>query len=162
MRTEIKAVERGELERCAEVIRLGFGTVARDFGLTKENCPTNGAFIETERLLSDFNKGKRMYGLFSDGGMVGFMQLDKRDDGCFELEKITVVPQYRHAGFGKSLLRFAADRARETGAAKLTIGIIEENTVLKNWYEENGFVHMGTKKFDFLPFTVGFMEYRLE
>jgi len=40
----------------------------------------------------------------------------------------------------------------------MTIGIIEENEKLKKWYSDLGFVHIGTKKFEHLPFTVGFME----
>ena len=44
----------------------------------------------------------------------------------------------------------------------IKIGIIEESTVLKNWYISNGFVHTGTKKFDHLPFTSGYLEWRGE
>ena len=40
-------------------------------------------------------------------------------------------------------------------------GIIEESVVLKNWYIANGFVHTGTKKFDHLPFTCGYLERRI-
>jgi hypothetical protein len=47
---------------------------------------------------------------------------------------------------------------KELGGHKISIGIIEENTVLKRWYSNNGFIHLGTKTFDHLPFTVGFME----
>ena len=31
----------------------------------------------------------------------------------------------------------------------MNIGIVEENKVLRKWYEENGFIHIGTKKFVF-------------
>ena len=48
-----------------------------------------------------------------------------------------------------------------TGVKKITIGIIEDNTILKDWYETLGFIHTGTKEFDSLPFTVGFMELAL-
>ena len=30
--------------------------------------------------------------------------------------------------------------------------------MLKAWYQSQGFIHTGTKTFDHLPFTVGFME----
>ena len=33
-----------------------------------------------------------------------------------------------------------------------------ENEVVKRWYESMGFVHTGTEKFDFFPFTCGYME----
>ena len=36
--------------------------------------------------------------------------------------------------------------------------IAEENTLLRKWYEAHGFVHTGAQKFDFFPFTCGYME----
>ena len=33
----------------------------------------------------------------------------------------------------------------------------EENIQLRKWYEQSGAVHTGTKKFDFFPFTCGYM-----
>ena len=35
---------------------------------------------------------------------------------------------------------------------------VEENTVLRKWYESFGAVHIGTKKFDFFPFTCGYLQ----
>ena len=43
----------------------------------------------------------------------------------------------------------------------LKIGIMEENIKLKQWYMQNGFLSTGTKRFAHLPFTVGFMEKRI-
>ncbi len=40
----------------------------------------------------------------------------------------------------------------------MTLGMVEENTVLSNWYASSGFLHTGVKKFDFFPFTCGYME----
>ena len=41
------------------------------------------------------------------------------------------------------------------------LGFTEENTKLRKWYEENGAVHLGTHKFDFFPFTCGYMRKKL-
>jgi ribosomal protein S18 acetylase RimI-like enzyme len=90
--------------------------------------------------------------------MVGFMQLEKKSIEKYILEKFTVLPEYRHYGYGKSLLDFACNKAKELGGKKILIGIIEDNKVLKQWYITNGFIHVGTRNFDSLPFTVGFME----
>lgn len=49
-------------------------------------------------------------------------------------------------------------KAREFYCSKMCISIVEENTVLRKWYEFYGFVHMGTEKFGFFPFTCGYME----
>lgn len=154
----IKAVSMDELEDCAKVIRAGFGTVAKDFGLTVFNCACYDAFITVDKLISDFDKGDLMYALYVDNTIVGFMQIDKKSNDQFELEKITVLPEYRHYGYGKILLNYAKNKILQLKGKKMTIGILEENTILKDWYTKNGFIHTGTHKFHLLPFTVGFME----
>lgn len=75
----IRQVRDGELDICADVIRRGFITVAKDFGLTIENVPTNGAFIKTERLIADREKGNQMFVQTENDTIVGFMQLEKAD-----------------------------------------------------------------------------------
>lgn len=154
----IRQIDENILQDCLHVIQNSFMTVAVDFGLTKENCPTNGAFITLEKLKNDFVKGQLMFAKYTEEKIAGFMQLLKQDDNTFELEKLAVLPEFRHRGYGKELLAFAKSKASDLGAKKITIGIIEENLRLKNWYEANGFVHRGTKVFPHLPFTVGFME----
>jgi GNAT superfamily N-acetyltransferase len=157
----IREVREDELEIFTEVVRQSFATVATDFGLTEQNCPTNGSFIRVERLASDRRKGDLMAGLFEDDKPVGFAQLSRKDDNVFELGKLTVLPCCRHNGYGARLLGWARSAAGKLGVRKITIGIIEENTVLKSWYLSNGFVHTGTHVFPHLPFTVGFMELQI-
>lgn len=154
----IREVVECELDQCAEVIRRGFQTVADDFGLTEEKVPTNGAFIKTERLLTDRAKGNLMFVLTEAEIIVGFMQLEKANETTYYLEKISVLPEYRHNGYGKALLDYAIAQVKAHGAQKLGIAIIEENTILKGWYIRNGFSPTGTRVFEHLPFTVGFME----
>jgi ribosomal protein S18 acetylase RimI-like enzyme len=156
----IKELTKEELKEAAEVIRTGFGTVARDFGLTVNNCPTNGAFLQEDKLYHDKDSGCKMYGLFESSVMIGYLQLYQKDSVLYELQKLTVMPGFRHLGLGRYLLDFARDKVKMLGGETIAIGIIEENTILKNWYMEYGFQHMGIKKFDHLPFTVGFMELR--
>ena len=78
---------------------------------------------------------------------------------CVFFNNLAVLPEYRHLGIGKELVDYAITYSKNIlGANKIKIGIVEENTILKEWYEKIGFVHTGTKKFEHLPFTVGFME----
>lgn len=154
----IKKIEYSELDICAELIRESFGTVALEFHLTRQNCPTNGAFIETERLEIDWNKGNLMVGLYRGSVLAGFMELERKASDTYELQKLAVPPCYRHLGYGGLLLSYARKIAVEAHVSKITLGMIEENRILKNWYQSHGFRHMGIKKFAHLPFTVGFME----
>ncbi|MDY4517339.1 MAG: GNAT family N-acetyltransferase [Candidatus Spyradocola sp.] len=150
---EIRQLKREELGEAARVVRGAFATVAAEFGLTEENCPTNGAFLPEGRLEAQFDAGA-----FDGDVMIGFAALDLSDAEKPELEKLSVLPQSRHQGAGKLLVGWAAEQARAAGAAALRIGIIEENVRLRTWYEGLGFVHTGTRVFAHLPFTVGFME----
>ena len=78
-----------------------------------------------------------------------------------ELSNLSVLPGYRHKGIGSLLFDHAESIARELGCDTMDIGIVEENTVLRRWYESKGAVHTGTKKFDFFPFTCGYMKKEL-
>ena len=55
----------------------------------------------------------------------------------------------------------AFEKAIELNCSKIFIGIVEENAVLQKWYEMYGFVHTGIEKYDFFPFTCGYMEKKL-
>lgn len=158
----IKEIQDSEIGVCAEVIRKSFLTVAEEFGLTKENCPTNGAFIESERLVAEKKKGNGMYALYSSYEMIGFIALENKNNGVYELEKLAVLPLYRHHGYGKALVDFAKNKVAGLGGNKISIGIIEENMKLRNWYSQYGFKHTGTSNYPHLPFTVGFMEFSVE
>lgn len=153
-------IEEPELEKCVEIIRKSFATVAADFNLTQENCPTNGAFLTIDRLLSERKSGKLQYGLFINNNLSGFVCLNKtKENKVYSLEKLAVLPEFRHNGSGRALLNFAKEKVKSFGGEKITIGIIEENVILKDWYLRNGFFHTGTTIIPSLPFTVGFMEY---
>lgn len=80
-------------------------------------------------------------------------------DGIYEMNDVSILPVWRYLGYGKKLLDFCKAKVLELGGNKITIGIVEENAVLKDWYAANGFVHTGTKKFEHLPFTTGYMEW---
>ncbi len=69
-----------------------------------------------------------------------------------------MLPGYRHNGIGNKLLDHAYQTAAEEGCKIIKIGIVEEKQKLRRLYEENGAVHVGTKKFDFFPFTFGYMK----
>ena len=156
----IRAVRREELADCAALIRESFRTVADEFGFTEENAPRFTAFATTEERLRWQMDGEHrlMYLDEEDGILCGYYSLQLRDPGACELGNLAVLPAYRHRGIGGKLLRHALDTARAQGCTVMTLGIVEENTVLRQWYEQNGAVHTGTEKFDFFPFTCGYMK----
>ena len=162
MNISIAKVKTSDLPECLEVIHQSFKTVADAFGLTRENCPKHTSFIPLSFLETQMNWGWHMYALYTGEKIIGYMSLSKEGEDTFELHNLAVLSEYRHNGLGKLLLDHAKEAVRTLGGKSIKIGIIEESTLLKNWYIANGFVHTGTKKFDHLPFTSGYLEWRAE
>lgn len=153
---EIKKIDTVDQD-CVRVIRESFVTVAREFNITKHNVPSNPAFIEIESLQAMKKKGIDMYGAFTDGIIIGFVAIEKSNNDLYYMEKLAVLPDFRHNGYGLRLINFVVSTVREAGGRNISIGIINENNVLKNWYINNGFVVSGIKQFSHLPFDVCFL-----
>lgn len=156
----IRAIAEKDLPQCAAVIRESFLTVAGEFGLTEDNAPRFTAFaVSTERLSWQFHQEHRpMFGCFYEGALAGYYSLFHQEGDAWELNNLCVLPAFRHQGLGARLLEHAIETARSFGGEKLTLGLVEENRRLREWYEGFGFDHMGTKKYEFFPFTCGYME----
>lgn len=151
----IRKVEQEDIKRCVEVIRESFGTVADEFGFTVENAPRFTAFATTEERINWHLNGEHrpMYVYLEDGVIIEYYSLLIQDNNECELNNVCVLPEYRYKGIGEKILEHAFAIAKELGCTKMNIGIVEENEILKNWYVSYGFIHTGTQKFDFFPFT---------
>ncbi|HRR77083.1 MAG: GNAT family N-acetyltransferase [Ruminococcus sp.] len=156
----IREINRSDFPDCVQVIRDSFMTVADEFGFTAENAPAFTAFATDEaKLLHWLNDQHRpMYGYYEKNKLVGYYNLLVQANGECELGSLCVLPGYRHSGIGNELLNDALAKAKTLGCHVMKLSIVEENTILRNWYEGNGFIHTGTKKFDFFPFTCGYLE----
>jgi GNAT superfamily N-acetyltransferase len=150
------------LNNSARVIRESFNTVAVEFDLTRENCPASPSFVTDEQLNELKSKGVRFFGLFLDSTQAGFIVVERTDRTLFWMEKLAVLPEYRHNGYGEKLVRYVFDYVSKRGGKRLAIGIIDEHTLLKNWYKEFGFQITSTRKFSHLPFMVCLMEMEFE
>ena len=155
----IREVKREDVPVCVDIIRKSFKTVADEFGFTVDNAPRFTAFATTEdRLYWQMdNEPRLMFVYEQEGVLCGYYSLLMQDNNECELNNLSVLPEFRHCGIGKELLEHAYKSAAEHGCRLINIGIVEENQKLRKWYEQNGAVHTGTIKYDFFPFTCGYM-----
>ena len=160
MSDKIKRIVKDDIPACVRIIRKSFLTVAEEFGFTEENAPRFTGFAVTEeRLNCQYeDKNRVMYAYFENSDIVGYYSLCLQENNECELNNLCVTPEYRHRGIGDKLLRHSFEAARKLGCKKMFVGIVEENTRLRKWYESFGIEHIGTEKFDFFPFTCGYME----
>ena len=156
----IKELSAKDIPECVNVIRKSFQTVADEFGFTVENAPAFVAFAtDVNKVLYWMNEQNRpIYGYFIDGRLVGCYNLFLPSESECELGSLCVLPEYRHQGIGDILLNDALSKASALKCSVMKLSIVEENIVLRRWYELHGFTHTGTKKFDFFPFTCGYLE----
>ena len=156
-------MKRNEIPVCVEVICRSFMTVADEFRFTIENAPRFTAFATTEeRLVYQLEQERRqMFAYYDDGRIVGYYSLLKQNEKECELNNLCVLEEYRHKKIGEQLLEHAFVEAGKMGCTQMNSGIMEENVKLRKWYEDHGAEHIGTEKYDFFPFTCGYMKQML-
>ena len=154
----IREADIEDSEVLAKIIHESFKDVAERFSLTPENCPRHPSNCTASWIESDFGRGVRYFILYRDNFPVGCAGLEIPGPEVCYLERLSVLPEMRGNHFGVDLVQHVVTCAESSDAQKMSIGIIDTQTELKEWYKNLGFVEKGTKSFPHLPFTVCFME----
>ena len=158
IKQEIREITGGKLDKSVEIVRAAFGTVAKEMGYTEALVPVFPAFITVEKLKAIKDRGAVFFGLFIGTRQVGFVAAEKEKTGNYYIEKLAVLPEFRHLGLGRKLVNHVIAYAKSKGYRKLNLTMADENQVLKKWYLDIGFKETSVRKFDHLPFPVSFME----
>jgi ribosomal protein S18 acetylase RimI-like enzyme len=153
----IRVATQNDLELLTTLIRYAFRDVAERFQLTPDNCPKHPSNCAPEWIAAALAKGVRYYILAQNQTPCGCVALESAKPGLGYLERLAVLPQYRHQGLGEALVAHVCAEASQIGIRRLEIGIIAAQTDLQAWYAKLGFVHIRTAEFPHLPFKVAFM-----
>ncbi len=108
-----------------------------------------------------FEKGWDFFAFFYENIPVGSIWLYRTSEKRIKIEKLSVLPEYRHIGIGKQLLDYVSTYSSNIGASLLTLGMINSNRVLKEWYKENGFISKRVKYNKKLGLEICFFEKEL-
>ena len=148
-----------DLSAIVGILNVSHGTVAKDFEFTKDNNPTNNAFIDEQTLSVQLNKGIDLYAMLNNDKLIGCIAIEKstNETDTFYIEKVSIIPEFRNRGYGIKLMDFAITKIKEFGGKVISIALIDSNIKLKKWYLSQGFIETGTKDFIHLPFRVCFM-----
>jgi ribosomal protein S18 acetylase RimI-like enzyme len=158
----IRDITDDTLETSLAVIRTSFATVAKDFSLTPQNCPTHTAFITMEQLNLLKENGSKFFGLFTGNQQIGFVGVESTNNKTYDIELLAVLPEYRHKGYGEKLVSHIINYVKSHHGKILSLGMMNENTVLKNWYLGLGFKKTSIQRFEHLPFTVCVMDLKIK
>lgn len=157
----IKEATRNDCDVLAKLIRDSYRDVANRFSLTKDNCPKHPSNCTSSWIESDIARGVQYYILHTDEHPIGCVAIEKASVDLCYLERLSVLPEMRGQHHGIRLVQHVLKRSRSKGAGHVSIGIIDEQTELKEWYKHLGFIETQTRRFPHLPFTVCLMEFKL-
>jgi GNAT superfamily N-acetyltransferase len=86
----------------------------------------------------------------TNGTLLGTVWLDPGKDGVWGLGLLTVRPDLQNKQLGRALLKAAEDFARERGARRICMTVVNVRSTLIAWYERRGYVLTGeTKRFPY-------------
>ena len=157
----IRKATINDSELLSKIISESYRDVAQRFSLKLENCPKHPSNCDTSWIESDIARGVQYFLLSQNGNPIGCVALEIQDSNICYLERLSVLPEMRGNHFGVNLVQYIIDYAFSNGVYKISIGIIDKHTELKEWYKNFGFIEMETKSFPHLPFQVCFMELEL-
>lgn len=141
---------------------MSFQDVAERFGLTQENAPRHPSNCTQDWIQKDLERGVTYFIIENENFIKGCVALEQANSEVCYLERLAVLPNQRHRGFGEALVAYGLSKAKLLGVHRVKIGIIAEHTELKNWYKGIGFVEGESKDFSHLPFRVTFMSYEVD
>ena len=86
-----------------------------------------------------------------DGPLLGTVLLDPETDGVWYLGLLTVQPDLQKRNLGRNLLAHAEDFARQLGARRIQMTVVNVRDILIAWYERRGYTLTGEMR----PFPYG-------
>jgi N-acetylglutamate synthase-like GNAT family acetyltransferase len=158
---EIREAGEKDCALLADLIRDSFADVAERYDLTRENAPTHPYFCTEEWVGAAMDKGVRFFVMEYNGSPAGCVAVENAGEGKFFMERLAILREARRKGLGEALVKHAIETAREAGARDLLIGVIAGELNLLEWYQRLGFIEVGRKFFEHLPFQVVFMSHKL-
>jgi ribosomal protein S18 acetylase RimI-like enzyme len=86
-----------------------------------------------------------------DGPLLGTVLLDPEKDGVWYLGLLTIRPDLQKRKLGRTLLAAAEDFAKQRGAHRIQMTVVNVRDILIAWYERRGYTLTGETK----PFPYG-------
>jgi N-acetylglutamate synthase-like GNAT family acetyltransferase len=162
MSSKIRTCTNEDTLVLVKTVQRAFQDVAERFGLNEKNAPRHPSNCTADWIIKERERGVSYFVIENEDTVAGCVALESANEETCYLERLAVLPEQRKRGFGKTLVLHVLSQAKLLGVRYVKIGIIAEQTELKNWYEKIGFVEEESKKFKHLPFRVTFMSYTLE
>ena len=79
----------------------------------------------------------------ADGALLGSVWLEALDGAVWYMGLLCVEPEQQARQLGRTLLTAAEETAKERGARRMRISVLNVRDTLMGWYERRGYVRTG-------------------
>ena len=79
------------------------------------------------------------------------VELERIASGCWLLQAIAILPQYRGKGLARQLLGKAESVAKDSGTNKIALQVEEVNEIAFKTYQRNGYVEVDRRPYVHFP-----------
>ena len=153
----IDCISKKHVHKAAEVVRLGFRTVANTYAFSEKEFPNYAAYMTDQKLWHYMReKNHYVFAYFDDERILGVISLEhNKRTNTATLSLFAVHPEYRHSKIGESLLDYAIKYAKNLSCGKVVGEIMVENTKFKNWISNQGFSVDKIYESPYCPYKIG-------
>ena len=146
-------VELNDSKTITEILNMSFITVAQQFNFTTENASEFPAFIKWHDIEKQLSNGCKLYGYSYNNQIVACVGYSHCKEQIYLVERLAVLPEYRHLGIGKNLMKFIEDKICENGGNVAEIHVVDKNLILRDWYKKLGYLEARMDIINRLPFN---------
>ena len=79
------------------------------------------------------------------------IELERVASGCWLLQAIAILPQYRGKGLARQLLDKAESVAKDSGTNRIALQVEEVNEIAFNTYHRNGYIEVDRRPYVHFP-----------
>ena len=158
----IRQADKNDIPALVAVIRAAFKQAAEHLGLPPDKDSRHASNITDAWIIEDMDKDVRYFIAETGGIPVGAVTVGHPKPDTSFIGRLGVLPNYQGRGLGRRLFTYAIDRAAETGADHISVGVISDEKHLVEWYKRMGFTVQRRARFEHFTFEVTMMRRELK
>ncbi len=140
---KIEVANPADLERIVALVNDAYRGSSKTPGWTHETALLAGQRIDPAGLRALIANGSTILVTRSGRDAVACVALRPLDHGEWYLSMLAIDPDHQASGLGKAIMSGAEKYARERGAQRIRISVINLREPLIAWYERQGYSRTG-------------------
>lgn len=140
---KVEVATEADLARVVALVNVAYRGSSKTRGWTDETALIAGQRVDAASLQELIALGSTVLVMRNGSDVVGCVALRPVDDGEWYLSMLAVDPDSQATGLGKTVMRSAEIHARERGALRIRISVIDLRESLMGWYRRQGYSQTG-------------------